>query len=36
MNYLRLFPDHKVSGIIDVGGAPIRFYPLLINLIKNI
>lgn len=29
VNYLRTYPDHKITGIIDTGGAPIRFYPTI-------
>lgn len=35
MNYFRMFPDHKISGLIDIGGAPIQFYPRLAKLISN-
>lgn len=34
--YLKLFKhDHRVSGIIDLGGASIRFYPLLLSFVSN-
>jgi hypothetical protein len=36
MKYLHIFKeDHKVSGIIDIGGASIRFYPLLGGFIQH-
>ena len=37
--YCQMFRTDRIIGIIDVGGVPIRFYPLIkeqINLIKNI
>jgi len=27
--YFKLFPHSRIVGIIDVGGAPIRFYPII-------
>ena len=34
--YLEVFKnDHKISGLIDIGGAPIRFYPVLLSVIKT-
>lgn len=36
MNYFRLFQDdHRISGLIDIGGAPIRYYPLLLGLVAT-
>ena len=29
-NYFRKYPDnHRITGIIDLGGAPVRFYPII-------
>ena len=34
--YLEVFKnDHRISGLIDIGGAPIRFYPVLLSVIKT-
>lgn len=33
--YFDIYPDHRISGIIDVGGAPITFYPFLLQLIPQ-
>lgn len=27
--------DHRISGIIDIGGAPLRFYKVLKEVIMN-
>lgn len=36
VNYLRLYgQDHRIAGLIDIGGASIRFYPLLRNFIRE-
>jgi predicted alpha/beta hydrolase family esterase len=34
--YCQMFNADRIIGIIDVGGAPIRFYPAIANQIRNI
>ena len=34
--YLRKYgKDHRVSGMIDIGGVPITMYPIIIKLISS-
>lgn len=35
VNYFRTYPDHKLTGIIDAGGAPLRFYPILLGILSG-
>jgi predicted alpha/beta hydrolase family esterase len=34
--YCQLFNTDRIIGIIDVGGAPIRFYPAIHNQVANV
>lgn len=33
--YCHMFKNDRIIGVIDVGGAPIRFYPILKSYLKD-
>ena len=34
--YCQIFKNDRIIGIIDAGGAPIRFYPAIQSFVSNI
>ena len=33
--YCHMFKNDRIIGIIDIGGAPIRFYPIIKSYLKD-
>lgn len=33
--YCQMFKNDRIIGIIDVGGAPIRFYPIIKSYVRD-